>query len=456
VELAVVHLDLTVLSYAIFAIVIYYASLFALSALRRPPPRSSWAAASGAEPFVVLVIPAHNEELVLDRTLSRMRVLQYSGSYRILTINDASTDLTSQIAHNWADLDSRIRVIDRTPQEGGRGKSEVLNHAYRTVLEWCRNKDEWLEGRREQDIVLGIVDADGSLAVDCLDIVSRYFSDESVGSTQIGVRIGNADSCTLTRMQDMEFVGFSWFVQIARDHLGSVGLGGNGQFTRLAALKSLRTRRPWAPGALTEDLDLGLRLVEAGWAMRFCHLTYVEQQGLNSWRPLLRQRTRWIQGHYQCWKHIPTLLRSSRRGLLGRIDLIMYLLLVVVVMVVTAAMMVNILAAVGLIQVTDGFFDFLNWAIVYRGFVLTMSVLPVLAFTWTYQRNSLHPFRWYEVPAYAIVFTLYTYVWVIATLRAWARIVLGRNGWVKTPRVAPTHPLNFPLVQTSAPLEQVS
>ena len=426
-------MNLTAASYAIFGVVVYYAFMFGLSARRRPPPAPP-GQASPVKPIIVMVVPARNEELVLDETLSTLRSLQYSGEYRVVVVNDASVDATSQIAHRWCRDDARFRVIDRGRAEGGRGKSAVLNHAYRAIVDWCAKGDGWLGASPSQEIVIGIVDADGRLAPDCLEVVSTYFADPSVGTTQIGVRIGNATSGTLTRMQDMEFVGFSWLVQIARDHLGSSGLGGNGQFTRLSALQGLGAM-PWSPDALTEDLDLGLKLVEAGWHARFCHLTFVEQQGLDKWRPLLRQRTRWIQGHYQCWRHIPALLRSHNYKLTGRIDLVLYLLLVVTVMLVSVTMAANLLAFGGLIHVTDGFFDFVPAGPIYRGLSLLMSVLPITAFMWTYQRHSQHAYRWYEVPAYAVVFTLYTYVWTVTTARAWARIALRRKSWVKTPRV---------------------
>jgi len=54
----------------------------------------------------------------------------------------------------------------------------------------------------------------------------------------------------------------------------------------------------------------------------------------------------------------------------------------------------------------------------------------------SYQLHSPHRFRWFQVPAAAALFTLYTYVWTIATLRAWWRIALRQKTWVKTPRIA--------------------
>jgi cellulose synthase/poly-beta-1,6-N-acetylglucosamine synthase-like glycosyltransferase len=281
--------------------------------------------------------------------------------------------------------------------------------------------------------VLAIVDADGQLEPDCLNVVAPYFADPAVGTVQIGVRIANAGESTLARMQDIEFVGFSWLVQVARDRLGSSGLGGNGQFTRLDALAGLGSA-PWAPRALTEDLDLGLRLVEQGWRTRFCHETSVRQQGLNRWKPLLRQRTRWIQGHYQCWRHIGPLLRSQRTRLRTRLDLILYLVLVTTVLLVSATVVIGFLASFGLAGVRNDFFSFVPSGPRQHAFLLALSVLPVAIFMWTYQRRSGSPFRWFEVPTFAVVFTLYSYVWLYTSLRALARLSTGRNTWVKTPR----------------------
>jgi hypothetical protein len=54
---------------------------------------------------------------------------------------------------------------------------------------------------------------------------------------------------------------------------------------------------------------------------------------------------------------------------------------------------------------------------------------------YVYQRHATKGFRIWEIPAAGLVFTLYTYVWILATIRALARTLSGRQNWVKTPRV---------------------
>jgi 1,2-diacylglycerol 3-beta-glucosyltransferase len=426
-----VTIDLTVPSYVILAVVVYYVILFTMSRVHAPAPQP------GTEPLVVILVPARNEELVLDATLANLTSLQYAAPYRILVVNDASTDATARIADDWATRDARVRGRHRPPDQAGKGKSDVLNYAFNQVRSWIAADDPWLAGHGEAAIVVAIVDADGRLEHSALDWVAPYFADPAVGTVQVGVRIANAGTNLLARMQDIEFVGFTSLVQVARDRLGSSGLGGNGQFTRLAALASL-PGPPWTPGALTEDLELGLRLVEAGWRTRFCHRTYVEQQGLEQWRPLLRQRTRWTQGHYQCWRHIMPLARARAVRLVTRLDLILYLLLIVTVLLVSATVGLGLLAGTGLVSVSNDFMAVIPDGPSRRAVILGLSALPVTIFMWTYQRHSGRPVRWYELPAYAGFFTLYTYGWLVFTACAITRLALRRGSWVKTPRLAAT------------------
>lgn len=422
--------DLTVLNYLVAAVVVYYMAMWLHLAIRRLVTRPP--SGTGYEPYFFIVVPAHNEEAVIGHTIQSL--LRQDYPYRsIMVMNDGSKDATSAIAREYAEKNADVVVIDRGPDIAGRGKGAVLNHAFLLICEMVENGDERLAGRSADDVIIAITDADGQLERHSLGSCAEYFADPKVGGLQIGVRIANAGSNLLTRMQDIEFVGFSAFVQEARDAFGSVGLGGNGQFTRLSALISLN-HEPWTD-CLTEDLDLGLTLVQNGWRMRFNPNAYVAQQAVTALYPLFRQRTRWVQGHYQCWRHLPSLVRRKDVPLVTRVDLALYLVLVVFVVLVSVGMAFSMLSLAGVIHTTSTAFHFLPVGAVRNTLMLFLSFGPLLVFLLTYQSRTSAPMpvRW--LPAYAVVFAVYTYAWMVATLWAWSRLALRRGSWAKTNRV---------------------
>jgi cellulose synthase/poly-beta-1,6-N-acetylglucosamine synthase-like glycosyltransferase len=245
-------IDVSAASYVTAAVVAYYVVLYVVG---RSRPAASPATAD-AWPVLVVVIPARNEERVIERTVRSALECPYPGHSRVLVMDDASTDATADIVEHLAAQDDRVRVCHRAPSVGGRGKSDVLNHAYRYVQSMVVARHEWLQAAAADDICMCIVDADGQLSPTAATDAVTLLCHPGVAAVQIGVQIRNARQNLLARLQDIEFVGFSFMVQTARDRLGSVGLGGNGQFTRLTALADLGDE-PWRSQALTEDLDLG-------------------------------------------------------------------------------------------------------------------------------------------------------------------------------------------------------
>lgn len=423
-------IELTWLNTAVAIVVVYYLLLFAILLVKRRvqkrPDDPSY------RPFMFVVVPAHNEEAVIGHTIESLLNQDYSH-LAVLVMNDGSKDATSEIAHRYAAEHAGVVVVDRGSDIAGRGKGAVLNHAFEIIRAMVDGADPMLEGRTAEDIIICITDADGQLERKTLATVAPYFADPRVGGLQIGVRIANSSTNLLTRLQDIEFVGFSAFVQEARDWFGSVGLGGNGQFTRLEALLSLGYA-PWTE-CLTEDLDLGLSLVGNGWRIRFCPDAYVAQQAVTHLRPLFRQRTRWIQGHYQCWTHLKSLRRSKRVALHTRIDLMLYLVLVCFVVLVSLGMVFTIIDLSPTIVLRSTLFDSIPPGAARNLVTLLISFGPLWAFLATYQMRApvRLPLRW--LPAYSVIFAFYTYAWLVATLWAWGRIFIGRGAWAKTARV---------------------
>ncbi len=365
------------------------------------------------------LVPALDEGRVIEQTLDRLLALPIRHSL-VLVVDDGSTDGTGRLVESRND--PRVKVLRRQLPAARSGKGAALNAGFQRLL---AEVDEWPADK----VIVGIMDADGRLDAEAPDRVAAYFAAPEVGAVQVAVRIYNRRDSALARLQDMEFVTYTDVFQGARDVWGIAGLGGNGQFVRLSAHLDLAPA-PWTNG-LTEDLEQGLRLICAGWQLRYCRDVAVHQQGLVSVRRLLRQRSRWFQGHLQAWGQIPQIIRSAQLRLVPHLLhtlLVPVLLLCNVLLLAALAVMLAagaVSAAVRLDLVRPGVF--IDW------YWLTFALAVFLAIS-VYARREPDLTRW-RVVVLGHVFAAYALLWIVAGYWALGRMLGGRQGWQKTDRV---------------------
>jgi 1,2-diacylglycerol 3-beta-glucosyltransferase len=253
--------------------------------------------ASSDLPSVSVLVPAHDEENVIANTLRRVLALRYPR-LEVIVIDDASTDRTGEIARRFP-----VRVISRRDPLH-RGKADALNAGL---------------AASRGDVVC-VFDADSEMAPDFLLHAVAPLADPRVCGVQGQVRMYNRERNALTRVQDDEFAIHIELLQLGRERLhGACALGGNGQLTRRSALEAVGG---WSPSALTEDLDLTVRLYLAGCG-RIVHATraVVWQEAVPTVGALVRQRTRWAEGILRCFgEHAGALLRAGRMPFALRLD----------------------------------------------------------------------------------------------------------------------------------------
>lgn len=413
-----------VLAVVLVALSVLY-GMFILVLSRFEPQRSQHRrvkiAAVPGHHKVVFVIPCLNEERVLRPSLERLVGLDHPD-VQIMVIDDGSDDGTAEIVRSFPD--PRVHLFQRTLPHAREGKGEALNAA----IQYLRTSD-LIAGTSHADVVVCVMDADGRLDPHALDDVMPLFKDNRLGAVQIGVRINNRQQNLLARMQDLEFVLYTHVFQRGRRHLGSVGLGGNGQFVRLSALDGLGVS-PWSR-SLTEDLDLGVRLLMDGWQTEFVSTASVHQQGLVDVKRWVKQRTRWFQGHLQSWNLVPWVLRdltgSRRADLLYHLTSPFLLLLTSFLSLAFAFWVLDL--AVGIVT---GHAVVSGWWLSSYLIAFGPALLYGLVY-WSQERHSgLNP-----VKAVGLVhlYVLYAVLWYVAGWKAAWRAVRGHNGWAKTERV---------------------
>ncbi|OXM52917.1 glycosyltransferase family 2 protein [Amycolatopsis alba] len=401
--------------------------LLAAFAWRTGRPRRAVASRGEGLEFWI-VIPALNEERVVGNTVRNALSLGTERNpVRVLVIDDGSDDGTPDVLREVTD--PRLHVLRRELPHARQGKGEALNAGYRYILRLCE-----AEGSVPKTIV-GIIDGDGRGSQGMLREVADVFGDRGVGAVQCRVRIHNRRS-VLALLQDLEFGAVADASQSLRDLAGSVGMGGNGQFSRLGVLRRFDPA-PWSD-CLVEDLELGLRLHVAGIRMRYVKSAWVTQQGLVDLRRLLRQRTRWAQGNLQCARHLRKLLASRHVGSIGLLDFLAYL--VTPWLTVPLSLVVSLLFAGTLVASWSG--------VTLGGLIAPPSALPGAALigvavllvpgvVWA----VVHRLRLGEEPLHrcllaGLLYPGFLVLGVIATWRALFRVLARRNSWTKTERLS--------------------
>ena len=391
-------------------------------------------------------VPCRDEEAVIGDTVTYL--LETFPSARVWVIDDASDDETAAVV---AGFDSpRVHLVRRVRPEARTGKGDALNAAYRALIAELPADADW------SSTVVVVVDADGRPAPDCLAVCAadHLFGDPEVGAVQVDVWMSNRGvlpsrgswlgkrfGAGLVRMQDLEFRTAIAAIQTSRGVTGTISMGGNGQFTRLAALESVADAAgPWR-GALLEDFELGVHLLTTGWRTGFTRDTHVAQEGLYSLRRFLSQRTRWGQGTMQCARYVRRIWDSRHLSTLGAAEMLYYLAqpwlqLLGTLVYPIPFLLLGIRASADPVAVWEWFAGgaWLLFA-VYGSF----GLLPFLVWGPIYRSRCEPSAGVARGVFYGFAYAIYIYTFYITSWRALYRLLRGRNGWVKTRRNTEEH-----------------
>lgn len=283
-----------------------------LRTVRTPAPRLPAVA-----PFVSVMVPAHNEGIVIVRTVVALLNLDYPHDrYEIIVINDNSSDNSAQLlAQLQADYPQRnLTVINTDAQTGGKGKSNALNLALRGA----------------QGTVIAVYDADNTPERDALRLlVADLLQNQHYGAVIGKFRTRNKRATLLTRFVNIETLAFQWMAQAGRLRLFKLcTIPGTNYVIRRSVLERIGG---FDTKALAEDTEVSFRLYRLGYRINFQPKAVTweqEPQTLDVW---FHQRTRWVKGNiYVILKNLPLLFRKVGRPI--RFDLLYFLVVYFVLM----------------------------------------------------------------------------------------------------------------------------
>src|SRR5437867_2527978 len=239
-------------------------------------------------PVVSLVIPARDEEIVIEGALRCADRLQYPGELKeVLLVEDGSHDATPTIGQRMAAVLPNVRCLSGGPSKG---KPPALNRAM----------------AHARGDVIGVFDSDTRYEPDLLLRVAKYFHDHpDVSVVQAVPQVINRHTNAITRLTYYETRFWFQGLQAAKERFGLfMHLAGTGMFLRRSVLEALG---PWDEACLTEDLEYSLRLAESGVRVGILD-AHVWIQPAYRAADLVRQRERWWSGALQVFA------RAARGG----------------------------------------------------------------------------------------------------------------------------------------------
>ncbi|HLK56119.1 MAG TPA: glycosyltransferase family 2 protein [Chthonomonadaceae bacterium] len=272
----------------------------------------------------LILIPAHNEELLLADTLRSLTALNYpSAAYEVLVIADNCTDRTASIAREHGVCVYERQDLTRV------GKGYALNDAIQALLSLSPPSADPLSGNPlclcvpsiatgENPDALVFLDADTLVEPNLLQVFAEGLRrGESVQQTRYEVRNPNASWRTRLLACALALIHIAKPLGRERLHL-SDSLKGNG----MCLTPEILIGTPWRGDALAEDLDYTLRLVRQGVRVAFRPDAVVYGEMAANARSAATQRRRWEAGRWQLLRQTPALLlegiRTRNRLLIDR------------------------------------------------------------------------------------------------------------------------------------------
>lgn len=239
-------------------------------------------------PHVSIIVPAHNEELVIESTLQSLSKLNYMN-FEVIVVDDGSTDDTAKIVKR---VQRQSSISIRLIKKKNGGKASALN----TGIE-----------NAEHDFIM-CIDADSVVHPDSLKYGIRHFADPKIAAVGGFVEI-DPTNALISKFQEFEYTVGLNFVRraIANYNVMPVIAGPSGIFRKEVLLDI----GGYSENHFAEDADLTLRLASNGYKIESEEKMISYTQAPNNNKDLLKQRYRWNRGMFSA-------INSNLRGLLDK------------------------------------------------------------------------------------------------------------------------------------------
>lgn len=311
-------------------------------------------------PFVSVLIPAHNEEKVIKKTVQSILDLDYDNDkYEIIVINDNSSDNSAKILQKMKERNPGrfLKIINTDNIIGGKGKSNALNIG----LEQSKGE------------IIAIYDADNTPEKTALkELVYTIENDSKAGAVIGKFRCRNKDKNLLTRFINLEGIYFQWMAQAGRWQLFKLcTIPGTNFVIRRSILEKIGG---WDTKAITEDTEISFRIYMMGYHIKFCPYSATWEQEPETVSVWLKQRKRWVKGNYYVMVKNFRYLFDKKAGPI-RFDLLYFLSTYIFFFAASVISdLIFLLSFGGFIKTYIVGYSLLLWFMAYVLFILSVQI----------------------------------------------------------------------------------
>lgn len=362
---------------------------------------------------ISVLIPMHNEELVLQNVLDSLMECDYDRDrLEIIPINDNSTDRTKEMLDAYHQKYEFIRPLHRDCEN--RGKPEGLNDAMKIAT---------------GEIII-VFDADYRPSKNMLKQLAIAFEDPEVGAVMGRVIPYNTNKNLLTRLINLERCGGYQVDQQARYNLRTIPQYGGtvGGFRKDVVLEM----GGFNPKVLAEDTELTYKLYTQGWKVIYANSAECYEEAPETWEVRGRQIRRWARGHNQVlFRYFFRVLLSPHMNFREKLDGILLLLVYALPFFLALAQLDSIaLFFLGKMDLFAGW-----WILIFVGAYTSFgNFAPFFEIGTSLVLDGIKG-EAYLLPL--IMFNFYFYMWHVSRgfLDAVGDVLTGRKAqWAKTVR----------------------
>jgi len=239
----------------------------------------------GYMPKVSLIIPAHNEEAIIERAIESALETNYPNK-EIIVVDDGSTDRTYQIALPYS-RKGRIKLCRRDVASGS--KAGALNYGLFFA---------------SGDIIV-TVDADTLIERNSLRELIKPLSDPAFSATSGNVRILGGEGGAMNLIVKIQAYEYLISMELGRRFQALSGTlliisGAFGAFHK----RFVKSIGQYDGDTITEDFDLTFKMRKLGKRLAFVPGAVSWTFAPETWKAWRRQRVRWTRGQAETlWKH---------------------------------------------------------------------------------------------------------------------------------------------------------